>query len=69
MVSDLAMVQEMMSKDVFSGRGKIKVNGKDVFSILRGGNGGHGLVLSEGQFYHIICFSCNINVYYGFQFR
>ena len=50
MVRDLAMLQEMMSKDVFSGRGKIQVLGRNIFSILRGGHGGHGLVHSEGQF-------------------
>ena len=52
MVRDLEMLQAMMSKDVFSGRGKIKVMGFDIFSILRGGHGGHGLVHSEGN----LCF-------------
>ena len=51
MVSDLEMLQDMMAKDVFSGRGKIRVLGQDVFSILRGGHGGHGLVHSEGDLF------------------
>ena len=49
MVRDLDLLQDMMGKEAFSGRGKIKVLGVDVFSILRGGHGGHGLVHSEGD--------------------
>ena len=51
MVRDLDLLQDMMGRDAFSGRGKIRVMGFDIFSILRGGHGGHGLVHSEGNLY------------------
>ena len=49
MVRDLDLLRDMMARDAFSGRGKIRVMGLDIFSILRGGHGGHGLVHSEGN--------------------
>ena len=49
MVRDLDLLQDMLARDAFSGRGKITVMGLDIFSILRGGHGGHGLVHSEGN--------------------
>ena len=49
MVRDLDLLRDMLARDAFSGRGKITVMGLDIFSILRGGHGGHGLVHSEGN--------------------
>ena len=49
MVCDLEVLREMMSLDVFSGRGKPKVMGIDIFANMKGGHGGYGLVTSEGQ--------------------
>ena len=50
MVCDLDVLRDMMSMDVFSGRGKPKVLGINIFANMKGGHGGYGLVTSEGQF-------------------
>ena len=48
MVCDLDVLRDMMSMDVFSGRGKPKVMGINIFANMKGGHGGYGLVTSEG---------------------
>ena len=49
MVCDLDVLRDMMSMDVFSGRGKPTVMGINIFANMKGGHGGYGLVTSEGQ--------------------
>lgn len=49
MVCDLATLREMLSLEVFSGRGRPMANGIEIFARLRGGNGSLGLIISEGD--------------------
>ena len=49
MVCDFDTLQDMLSKDVFSGRGNFNEFGIDIFSRLKGGHGAHGLIFSEGK--------------------
>ena len=49
MVCDLATLREMLSLEVFSGRGRPMANGIEIFARLRGGNGSLGLIISEGE--------------------
>ena len=49
MVCDFDTLQDMLSKDVFSGRGNFNEFGIDIFSRLKGGHGAHGLIFSEGM--------------------
>ena len=48
MVCDFELLREILSMEVFSGRGRPKALG-EIYSRLRGGNGNHGLIISEGS--------------------
>ena len=47
-ICDLELLREMFSKEVFSARGKPTVFGINLFALLKGGHGGHGLMFNEG---------------------
>ena len=49
-ICDLDLLREMFSKEVFSARGKPTVFGVNLFALLKGGNGGHGLMFNEGNY-------------------
>ena len=48
-ICDLELLKEMFSKEVFSARGKPTVFGINLFGLLKGGHGGHGLMFNEGR--------------------
>ena len=47
-ICDLELLKKMFSKEVFSARGKPTVFGINLFGLLKGGHGGHGLMFNEG---------------------
>ena len=49
-ICDLELLKEMFSKEVFSARGKPTVFGINLFGLLKGGHGGHGLMFNEGVY-------------------
>ena len=49
MVCDFSVMQQMLSMDEFSGRGKPTVMGINIFKGLRGGHGGHGIMFNDGM--------------------
>lgn len=53
-ICDLDLLREMFSRDVFSARGKPKVFGINLYALLKGGDGGHGLMFNEGILYIIV---------------
>ena len=55
MVCDFKVLQEMLTMEEFSGRGKPTVMGINIFKGLRGGHGGHGIMFNEGLTYSMGC--------------
>ena len=55
MVCDFKVLQEMLTMEEFSGRGKPTVMGINIFKGLRGGHGGHGIMFNEGLIYSLGC--------------
>jgi hypothetical protein len=55
------MMKDMLSKDVFSGRGNPADLGINFFKELKGGHGQHGLVGSTGE--ALDFFFLNVYVY------
>ena len=54
-ICDLELLREMFSKEAFSARGKPTVFGINLFALLKGGHGGHGLMFNEGIVGIVIC--------------